>query len=416
MFRPLSLLTGLFALLAVVLRPIPAAEATLPGTNGLIAFSSEVSGERHIWTMDANGGNRQQLTTGSHIDRTPSWSPDGTKVVYRAQYDNGPPVGGLRIKVIGDPGDDGIAGTEMDFLPRFDTSGNRLVFEEDRGGGNFDVVVMDLSNDHKTNLTELNGMNDHSPVFSPNGTQIAFISESPGSSDVWIMDDVANPQPVKISNTPADIKSTVDFSPDGKTLVFDFTSDSGVTNHIAKVNVDGSSYLQLTTGNNVDASPKFSPDGQHILFERQTAAAPNVSLPQGPAFSSQVMVMNTDGTGVQPLSAAGALDFSPEQQSVPHAAATIVWGDNDCSGTVTVDDARLTLRKAAVGKSPAQSACAYALEEIIGTTFGVEHFGDVNCGGAIDPFDVLLILKQSAGFTSNQQDCPQAGNDVQVTR
>ncbi len=55
-------------------------------SDGLkIAFSSQEKGEApQIWVMDANGSNPQQLTTKGGI--TPTWSPDGEKIVY-SQYD-----------------------------------------------------------------------------------------------------------------------------------------------------------------------------------------------------------------------------------------------------------------------------------------------------------------------------------------
>ena len=46
-------------------------EAAWPGANG------------RIWIMDADGGNRQQLTTGS--DFFPSWSPDGSTIVFERE-------------------------------------------------------------------------------------------------------------------------------------------------------------------------------------------------------------------------------------------------------------------------------------------------------------------------------------------
>jgi len=36
----------------------------------------------HLWMMDADGGNRRQLTTSGGIQRRPAWSPDGTAVAF----------------------------------------------------------------------------------------------------------------------------------------------------------------------------------------------------------------------------------------------------------------------------------------------------------------------------------------------
>ena len=41
-----------------------------------------------VFVMNANGTNQVQLTNDSVIDGVPSWSPDGTKVVYSSAADN----------------------------------------------------------------------------------------------------------------------------------------------------------------------------------------------------------------------------------------------------------------------------------------------------------------------------------------
>jgi Tol biopolymer transport system component len=51
----------------------------------LIAYVEFVKGSQssHIWVMDPAGGNRRMLTTEEATHTNPSWSPDGTRLVYR---------------------------------------------------------------------------------------------------------------------------------------------------------------------------------------------------------------------------------------------------------------------------------------------------------------------------------------------
>lgn len=66
--------------------PAVNAEATFPGNNGKIVFSS-LATERQIYAMNPDGSGLTQLTTGPGVNGRPAWSPDGRKVAYqRAGY------------------------------------------------------------------------------------------------------------------------------------------------------------------------------------------------------------------------------------------------------------------------------------------------------------------------------------------
>ena len=56
-------------------------EAAWPGENGRILYRDEVNGG--IWITDADGNNRHSLTEGDDLD--PSWSPDGSSIVFERQ-------------------------------------------------------------------------------------------------------------------------------------------------------------------------------------------------------------------------------------------------------------------------------------------------------------------------------------------
>lgn len=400
------------------------AEATLPGTNGRVAFTVDANGEKHVWTMNASGGDRQQVTTDAgQTDYTPSWSPDGKQIVYRTTYDTGPPGGGLRIVNLESTQDIALLNTETAFQPKFAPEGQRLVYNEDLGAGEFDIILLDLFNFTKQNITQSVGFQELSPIFSPDSDTIAFVGESPGgASDIWITTPNVQATPTKISDTPAEIKQSVDFSPDGKSLVFDFTADSGVTSHIARINVDGSDYTPLTSGNFFDIFPRFSPDGEHIIFERQSTAAIN-AVRQGPGTSSRIMVMGANGGTPSPLSTGDApQDSAPDWQSIARVSAPLTWGDNDCSGGFTTADAVVLLQEAggvaaAGGEAIPQGACAFPVGTDLLTSFGSRKFGDLNCNGDVDAPDALIIMREVAQLPpGNLQDCPAIGIEVQVTR
>lgn len=61
------------------------AEGTI-SRDGKIAFTSQRDGDLDIYTMDGNGKNVKRLTDQVGYDGGPFWSPDGKQIVYRAHH------------------------------------------------------------------------------------------------------------------------------------------------------------------------------------------------------------------------------------------------------------------------------------------------------------------------------------------
>ena len=60
---------------------VEAARAAFPGQNGKLVFSFAGG----VWVANADGSNAMQLTASN--DRSPSWSPDGTKIAFASRRD-----------------------------------------------------------------------------------------------------------------------------------------------------------------------------------------------------------------------------------------------------------------------------------------------------------------------------------------
>jgi tricorn protease-like protein len=128
-----------------------------------------------IWVANADG----TLPTQIRVGKSPSWSPDGTKIAYVA-----PDTAGHEKIWIMEA--DGSAPTQLtlgehtDQYPVWTPNGKRIVFASDQavneeGQRNFDIWIMKSDGTGITQLT-VNGSHDTRPVITPDGKYVYFNS------------------------------------------------------------------------------------------------------------------------------------------------------------------------------------------------------------------------------------------------
>ena len=201
-----------------------------------IAFTSERDGNDEIYVMDADGGNQQNLTNHPGRDSVPSWSPDGKRIAFVSDRDRFLDIHGFPTSEIYVMDADGENPQNLtnnrhdDRSPSWSPDGKRIVFLSYRDGhfiGDFELItseiyVMDADGGNPQNLTKSRG-GDSSPSWSPDGKRIAFSSWRDGDSEIYVMDaDGGNPQ--NLTNNPRDdfspawLNSPFSVSPAGKIL------------------------------------------------------------------------------------------------------------------------------------------------------------------------------------------------------
>ena len=225
--------------------------------DGRIGFSSNRDGERDIWVMDAVRTDPEvppvNLTdTNLSEESWPSWSRDGTRIVFDLVNSLGRQVyvmdadGSNRTNLSNDP----TSATTASWSP----DGTQIAFATARDG-DFEIYVMDADGSNQVNLTT-NAAADNSPTWSPDGTQIAFWSDRDGGNrDVYVM-SAGGVNPQRLTDDPARDTSPT-WSPDGTQIAFRSQRDGN--SEIYVMNADGSSQVNLTNNPASDTNPRWAP-------------------------------------------------------------------------------------------------------------------------------------------------------------
>lgn len=266
-----------------------------------------------LWTMNSDGSRRRRLTrSGPGTDYSPSWAPDGRRVVFRTsrgRYKPDPHGSGAEgIFVINADGtrERQIQPRTGGLFPAWAPNGKKIAYSGLTGNGD-GIFLMNPDGSHKQSLRTSTAAAECS-TWSPDSRKIAYCGHNgDGNWAVWIMNadgsgqrQLTNPTFVRPAGTGGDYPTA--FSPDGQQILF--SSGQHESREIYAINIDGSGRRRLTNWNGADAPNAWLPDGR-IVFGHYDGNAPR----------PRWFVMNADGGDIQPLP---ALDKA-------HAGDPISW-------------------------------------------------------------------------------------------
>jgi Tol biopolymer transport system component len=289
------------ALLLLVRLPSGAQEAD----SSPIAFFADDD----IWLVSPESLALTRLTDNESTDGFPSWSPDGSRIVFNSNR-GGRPAGIFIMNADGsNPVDTGLQGVH----PAFSPDGRRLayrlgnsLFIADADGGNprSFVIAPDLGDFYFTK-----------PSWNPAGDLLVFQSSDP---HLFIMQEADGPcdrfwenncsSLTLLTDSRAD-NSLPSWSPDGKLIAFQDHREVSV------IAPDGTGFSQLTHDDLPSGEPSWSPDGARIAF---TA---------GHFQSRRIFTMKRDGSDVRQITFEGvarAPAWSP--RLFGSAVHWVTWG------------------------------------------------------------------------------------------
>lgn len=186
--------------------------------DGRIFFGSQRDGDFDIYAMDEDGSNLKRLTDRVGYDGGPWVSPDGKRIVWRAWYPESEEEKALwndcmdHDVIVAVPLDlwvmdaDGSNKTRLlrngatNWSPSWHPDGKRIVFSSNKDdwrpdlktyGHNFELYIVNADGTGVERLT-YNRTFDSFPMFSHDGRKLAFASnrnaENPRATDIFIAD------------------------------------------------------------------------------------------------------------------------------------------------------------------------------------------------------------------------------------
>jgi eukaryotic-like serine/threonine-protein kinase len=205
--------------------------------DGRIVYSSDASGTRDLWIMDASGSNQTQLTSEAGDNVQPTVSPDGRYIVFVSdRKDSRHNL--WRIDMDGGNVKQLTTGS-YDRNPAFSPDGKWIIYAS-MGISHPNLWRVSVDGGEAVKLTDKYSV---APMVSPDGKTIAcyYWDENPETKLGIALIPFEGGQPTKMLSLPSPI---VRWTPDGSALTY-VDSRSGVSN-IWSQPLDGGQPTQLT--------------------------------------------------------------------------------------------------------------------------------------------------------------------------
>ena len=172
------------------------AEATISPKGDRIVFTSMRDGDLDIYTMNLDGSEVRRLTDSLGYDGGPFFSPDGSTIVYRAHHpEPGEEADAytslltqglirpskLEIWTMDADGSNKQQVTSLGvaaFAPYFHPSGEKILFSSNHGdpaGREFELFMIDVDGENLEQITFSGGF-DGFPMWAPDGKTFVFCS------------------------------------------------------------------------------------------------------------------------------------------------------------------------------------------------------------------------------------------------
>jgi hypothetical protein len=238
--------------------------------GGRIAFRADWGdGWRNdAYVIPSVGGSPMQLTDNPQLSCLNfTWSPDGRTIAFSA----GPysVQGPTELWIMNS--DDGssvekLASANGDIqVVAWSPDGSGIAYgaSTDAVGTASHIYVIPSAGGEPTDLTPLESSSNSDPTWSPDGNRIAFSSTRSGSYEIWVM-FADGTGPTQLTHAGPAFSQAPAWSPDGSRIAFHSNRSGNI--EIWVMSASGADPIQLTFDPATDQRPAWSPDGTRIAF------------------------------------------------------------------------------------------------------------------------------------------------------
>ena len=249
-----------------------------------IAFDSYRSGDKEVWTCDADGSNCLQLTKfGGPMGGTPRWSPDGRWIASDSRPSGNPEIyvtaadGGSPRRLTNDP--------HNNMIPSWSHDGRWIYFASDRSG-RYEIWKMPAGGGEAIGVTRAGG---YAAFESPDGKYLYYTKFNPQGSNPLFRMPTGGGQEVQL--VPAlgswelfcvTSKGVYFASPDRANAIQFLDAASGQVSTLATLDQRVASGLaEATLDQRVAGGLAVSPDGAYVVWSQMDRNTFNLMLVEG---------------------------------------------------------------------------------------------------------------------------------------
>ncbi|MEJ2154742.1 MAG: Tol-Pal system beta propeller repeat protein TolB [Desulfobacteraceae bacterium] len=222
-----------------------------------LAFVSNGSGHKEIYTCEFDGKNVRQVTKKRSITSFPAWSSTGRHLAYTS-FDRGPVQ--IIIKDLKTMGESRVRYKGVQIAPAWVPNRFQLTATLSRGGDQ-EIYLLTGKGKMIKRLTNSRGI-DVDASWSPDGKKIAFVSKRSGRPQIYIK--AIETGRVQRLTFEGNYNTQPCWSPKGNLIAYSSMAQGEI--NIFVMDIERNDPIQLTFNQGDNEAPSWSPDGSLIAF------------------------------------------------------------------------------------------------------------------------------------------------------